>query len=83
MSLASGLELRIITRLYGYVIEKIIQNPSQIFYNVSGESGYDSKPVMYIIVYYYKLYTVYCVRSGLIQIYTIVTLTVFGYNYNA
>jgi hypothetical protein len=34
--------LRIITRLSGYVIENFIQNPSQIFYNVSGESGYDS-----------------------------------------
>ena len=39
-----------ITRISGYVIKNHIQNPSQIFYNVSGESGYDSKPVIYNII---------------------------------
>ncbi len=46
--------LRIITRLSGSSPDTLyknrIQNPSQIFYNVSGESGYDSnsKPMISI-----------------------------------
>jgi hypothetical protein len=40
--------LRIITRLSGYVIENLTWILYTIFYNVSGESGYDSnsKPVI-------------------------------------
>jgi hypothetical protein len=38
--------LRIITRLSGYVIEKLNTKSKSMFYNVSGEFGYDSKPVI-------------------------------------
>ncbi len=48
--------VRIITGLSRYVIEKLFS--SQIFYNVSGESGYDSKPVIYTYIIYI-IYTIF------------------------
>jgi hypothetical protein len=35
-----------ITRLSGYVVGKFYTKSKSDFYNVSGESGYDSKPVI-------------------------------------
>ncbi len=40
--------------IYIYTYIYCIPNPSQIFYNVSGESGYDSKPEIYIYIYIYQ-----------------------------
>ncbi len=57
--------LRIITILSGYVIENLTWILYTTFLNVSGESGYDSKPVMS-----YQMIAIFPAPNGRVDDYT-------------